>query len=77
MGLEIYFSFKLNLKNFDQAALLIMLEFTLCLILKAASILIIPNMNVNDDYASKAVALFTLVTDIIIWALIFFFLFEM
>ena len=74
--LEIYSLSVYKPKNYDRSALSILGAYTICMATKAASILIY-NRTDSSPHFKITVDMINMATDIIIWAMLFFFVFEM
>ena len=78
LTLEILAIKKIKISNFDKSALVIMKAYSLCMLTKAISLYILDyESSINDALAFKIVNLLNMITDMIVWAILFYFVFEM
>lgn len=75
--LEVYAASRVSLRFFDSSALLIMSAYTLCMASKSVSLIIFNGETQDIKRGKDMVDIFNMATDIIIQAMMFYFVFEM
>jgi len=77
VGIEIYVMFNVRIANFDKTALAIIGAYTMCMATKAASLIIYSQSSGEANGGKDIIDLLNMATDIIVWTLLYFFVFEM